>query len=46
VRAETWLHIDAAHAPIGDDMAWSTGVDRKEMPAGGAYHLKFDIEFA
>ena len=43
-HAETWLHIDAAHAPIGDDMAWSTGVDRKEMPAGGAYHLRFEME--
>ena len=43
-RAETYLHIDAAHAPIGDDMAWSTGIDRREMPAGGAYHLRFRFE--
>lgn len=43
-REQTWLHIDAAHAPIGGDMAWSTGVDRRQMPAGGAYHLRFDIE--
>ncbi len=43
LRAETTLHLDAAHAPIGDDMAWSTGVDRREMPCGGAYHLRFDI---
>lgn len=44
-RDQNWLHIDAAHAPIGGDMAWSIGVDRREMPAGGAYHLRFDIEF-
>lgn len=43
-RPEVWLHIDAAHAPIGGDMAWSTGIDRREMPAAGAYHLRFDIE--
>ena len=42
-RSEVWLHIDAAHAPIGGDMAWSTGVDRREMPGAGAYHLRFDI---
>ena len=45
-RPETWLHIDAAHAPIGGDMAWSTGIDRREMPAAGAYHLRFDIELS
>lgn len=43
-REEVYLHIDAAHAPIGGDMAWSSGVDRREMPAGGGYHLRFDIE--
>lgn len=43
-RDEIYLHIDAAHAPIGGDMAWSTGIDLREMPAGGAYHLRFDIE--
>ncbi len=43
-RPETYLHLDAAHAPIGGDMAWSTGVDLSQMPAGGGYHLRFAIE--
>ena len=43
-RPETYLHIDAAHAPIGGDMAWSTGTDLAQMPGGGAHHLRFWIE--
>jgi len=45
-RAESYLHIDALHAPIGGDMAWSTVVDAKEMPRSGAYALRFAIEMA
>lgn len=43
-RPEITLHLDAAHAPIGGDMAWSTGADLSQMPAGGSYHLRFHID--
>jgi len=43
-RAESYLHIDAVHAPIGGDMAWSTAVDYRDMPGGGGYHLRLEIE--
>lgn len=42
-RPESWLHLDAAHAPIGGDMGWSTGVDQREMLRGGAFALRFGI---
>lgn len=42
-RPETYLHIDAVHAPIGSDMAWSTGIDLTQMPSGGGYHLSLTI---
>lgn len=45
-RPETYLHLDAAHAPIGGDMAWSTGVDLAQMPCGGGYHLRFRMALA
>ena len=37
------LHIDAAHSPIGSNMAWSTGIDRREMLRGGHYHLRLRV---
>lgn len=43
-RQETVLHIDAAHAPIGGDMAWSTAMPQKFQVAGGDYHLEIEIE--
>lgn len=43
-RPEIYLHLDAAHAPIGGDMAWSTGADLQQMPAGGGYHLRLTLE--
>ena len=42
-RAETILHIDAAHAAIGSDMAWSTAMPPEERIPGGAYALCFTI---
>lgn len=40
-REETILHLDAAHAPVGDDMGWSTAADYRDMPKPGYYHLQF-----
>ena len=41
-RAEEYLHVDACHAPIGSDMAWSTAMPANH-PAGGVYHHRFGI---
>ncbi|NLO35550.1 MAG: hypothetical protein GX112_04260 [Clostridiaceae bacterium] len=38
------LHIDGSHAPIGSNMAWSTVIDRREMPGGGSYFQSVRIE--
>lgn len=43
-RDETILHLDAAHAPIGDEMAWSTAADYRDMPKPGYYHLQFMMQ--
>ncbi len=42
-RAEITAHIDAYHAPIGGDMAWSTAVDRADLRAG-AHALRVALE--
>lgn len=44
VREESYLHIDAAHAPIGSDMAWSTAMPKEYQLTGGTYQLKFTLE--
>ena len=43
-HTESWLHIDAAHGPIGSDMAWSTAMPEEYRLKGGAYTLLFTIE--
>jgi beta-galactosidase len=43
-REESYLHIDAAHSPIGGDMAWSTVLNSSERLKGGNYTLNFTIE--
>ena len=43
-RAETWLHIDAAHAGIGGDMAWSTYMNANHSVPAGAHHQRFFIQ--
>ena len=44
-RPETILHIDAAHGPIGSEMAWSIAMPEKYKVAGGReYHLRFVLE--
>ncbi|AEF81833.1 glycoside hydrolase family 2 TIM barrel-domain containing protein [Leadbettera azotonutricia] len=42
-RKETFVHIDAAHGPIGSEMAWSTVMPRAHMVGGGSYRLGFSI---
>lgn len=46
IRQECWLHIDAAHAPIGDDMAWSTAMPEAQRLSGGTYALSFTIQIS
>ena len=41
---EVWLHIDAVHAPIGSDMAWSTAMKEELRPKSHEYRLGFRIE--
>lgn len=44
VHGETWLHLDAAHSPIGSDLAWSTAMPEEQALRGGGYHLGFTLE--
>ena len=43
-RPETVLHLDAAHAPIGSEMAWSTKMPETLAVRGGEYHLSAELE--
>lgn len=43
-HGETWLHLDAAHSPIGSDLAWSTAMPEEQALRGGGYHLGFTLE--
>lgn len=43
-RGESYLHIDAAHGPIGGEMAWSIAMPEGFAVKGGDYHLSFCIE--
>ena len=40
---ETILHIDAAHGPIGGDMAWSTTMPKDLALKGGYYAIDFKL---
>jgi beta-galactosidase len=40
---ESILHIDAAHAGIGGDMAWSTKRGEADHVPAGVYHLRLNI---
>jgi beta-galactosidase len=42
-RSEITLHLDAYHAPIGGDMAWSTAIDRLALRCAGAHSLRVVI---
>ena len=43
---ETWVHVDAAHGPIGSEMAWSSVMPRAHALAGGqrAFAVAFRME--
>ena len=40
---ETILHLDAYHMPIGSDMAWSTGMDPRNVPGAALHTLRVTI---
>ncbi|MCL2832830.1 MAG: DUF4981 domain-containing protein [Treponema sp.] len=42
-RKTAVVHIDAAHGPIGSDMAWSTVMPAEHALGGGTYSLNFDF---
>lgn len=46
MRLETVLRLDAAHAPIGREMAWSIKMPEALAAKGGAYHLPVEIELS
>ncbi|MCL2603487.1 MAG: DUF4981 domain-containing protein [Defluviitaleaceae bacterium] len=41
-RGETFLHIDAAHAGIGGDMAWSTYMNPEHSIKAGIHGMRFE----
>ena len=43
-HAESWLHIDVAHAGIGSDMGWSTVLAEDDRVNCGVHTLDFVIE--
>ncbi|MDR2607021.1 MAG: hypothetical protein LBC57_01400 [Treponema sp.] len=43
-REESFLHIDAAHGPIGSNMAWSSVMPGAYALSGGVYDLRFRLE--
>ncbi len=42
---QTWLHIDAAHAGIGSNMAWSTMLTEEDRVLAKPYALSFVLKF-
>ena len=42
-RAESYLHIDAAHSQIGSEMSWSTSLDESLNIGGKNQNLTFKI---
>jgi beta-galactosidase len=43
-RPQTFVHIDAAHGPIGSEMAWSTAMPREHKLKGGSFSLQCTVE--
>jgi beta-galactosidase len=43
-RRETFVHIDAAHGPIGSEMAWSSLMPEHYTLGAGSYYLEFVLE--
>lgn len=46
IRPETVLHLDAAHAPIDSEMAWSIKMPEALAVKGEACHLSVEIELS
>jgi len=44
-REQSWLHIDAAHAGIGSNMAWSTMLTEENRVMAKPYVLSFVLKF-
>ena len=42
-RAESWLHIDAAHFGIGGDLGWSTNTDARHRVEAGLHAMEFEM---
>ncbi len=45
VTGSSWLHIDADHAGIGSDMAWSTMLNEEARVPAKNYLLSFTLDF-
>jgi beta-galactosidase len=45
-RPEIFVHIDAAHGPIGSEMSWSSKMPADYALGGGSYCLDFELELA
>ncbi|MBQ4321983.1 MAG: hypothetical protein IJC35_07060, partial [Oscillospiraceae bacterium] len=43
-RPDAYLHLDAAHGPIGGKMAWSTVVDEAADLRDSIYTLRFTVK--
>jgi beta-galactosidase len=43
-RAETYLHLDGAHAGIGGNMGWSTTIEAQHLVPAGEYRWGFTLE--
>jgi len=43
-RAETFLHIDAAHSGIGSNMSWGSHLDPAHIVPAAVYDLRFKIQ--
>jgi len=42
-RPETFLNLDARHAGIGGNMAWSTVIDPRHLVPADCYRFRFDL---
>ncbi|MCQ2431128.1 MAG: hypothetical protein MJ175_00840 [Clostridia bacterium] len=43
-RDEITVHLDAYHAPIGGDMAWSTMLSKEDIPGAKDHTLRFLVK--
>ena len=43
-RAETWLHIDAAHSGVGSEMSWGSHVAPEHLVDAKEHNLRFWVE--